>query len=77
MADDDEEARKARAASLREKIASLKSNQTNAAERSEDDSETDNSGPDSDEQAAEEEAPSGESPREFVHRRMRELDKKT
>jgi hypothetical protein len=75
MADDDEEARKARAASLREKIASLKPDQTKAVEGSEDDSETDNSG--IDEQAAEEEAPSGESPREFVHRRMRELDKKT
>jgi hypothetical protein len=77
MADDNEEARKARAASLREKIASLKPDQTKAVEGSEDDSETDNSGPDINEQAAEEEAPSGESPREFVHRRMRELDKKT
>jgi len=76
MADDDEAARKARAASLRQQIASLKPNQTKAVEPSEDDSEADSSGPDKNEQAEEEEAPLGESPREFVRRRMRELDNK-
>jgi hypothetical protein len=68
MADDDEAARKARAESLRQRIASLKSDQTASEEVSEDDSETDSNG---------EEAPLGESPREFIHRKMRELDNKT
>ena len=77
MADDDEAARKARAESLRQQIASLKPNQTNAVEESEDDSEPDGSDSRSEKQAADKETPSDESPREFVHRRMRELDNKT
>lgn len=73
MAVDDEAARKARAASLRERIASLKSGKTNPVEAAENDSESVSAGPD---EAMDEEAPSGESPREFVHRRMKELDNK-
>jgi hypothetical protein len=68
MADDDEAGRKAKAESLRQRIASLKPNQTASDEVSEDDSETDSSG---------KEAPLGESPREFINRKMRELDNKT
>lgn len=77
MADDDEAARKARAEALRQQIASLKPNQTKAVEESEDDSEPDSSDHGSEKQAADKEAPSGESPREFVQRKMRELDNKT
>jgi len=72
MADDDEAARKARADSLRQRIASLKPNQVKPDDASDNDSETDalnENGPD--------EAPLGESPREFVQRKMRELDNKT
>ena len=74
MADDDEAARKARAESLRRQIANLKSGRTNPVEASENDSESESNGP---EKTVDKDAPSGESPREFVHRRMRELDDKT
>lgn len=75
MADDDEAARKARADSLRQRIASLKPNQVKPDEASDNDSETDNSG--LDKHGPDQEAPLGESPREFVQRKMRELDNKT
>lgn len=77
MADDDEAARKARAESLRQQIASLRPGQTKAVEESEDDSEADSNSSGSEKQAADKEALAGESPREFVQRRMRELDNKT
>lgn len=75
MADDDEAARKARADSLRQRIASLKPNQTKPDSVSASDSETDSSDLDKDE--LDQKAPLGESPREFVQRKMRELDNKT
>jgi hypothetical protein len=72
MVEDDEAARKERAAALRERIARLKPNQTQPVDGLEGDSETD------DEQARTgEENPAGESPRELIQRRMRELDNKT
>jgi hypothetical protein len=74
MADDDEAARKARADSLRQRIASLKPNQVKPDEASDNDSETDSSGLN---ENGPDEAPLGESPREFVQRKMRELDNKT
>jgi hypothetical protein len=77
MADDDEAARNARAESLRQQISSLSPGQTKAVGESEDDSETDSCGSVSEKQAADKEAHPGESPREFVQRRMRELDNKT
>lgn len=77
MADVDEAARKARAESLRQQIASLRPSQTKADEVSAGDSEPDSSDPGCEKQAANQEAPAGESPREFVQRRMRELDNKT
>ena len=70
---DDEAARKARAESLRQKIASLKSGQTDPVEASENESESESGGHDT---TVDKETPSGESPREFINRRMRELDNK-
>ena len=74
MADDDEAARKARADSLRQQIESLKPNQPKFGQTSQEDSATDAGATDLERPAADEETP-GESPREFVQRRMRELDK--
>ena len=76
MADDDEAARKARADSLRQQMASLKLNQTKPAQPAEEDSETDSGVSDLKKNATNKETPAKESPREFVHRRMRELEKK-
>jgi hypothetical protein len=73
MANDDEAARRARADSLRQRIATLKSGHT-AAKVPESDSEA--SGRSSEIKPADETAPLGESPREFVQRKMRELDRK-
>ncbi len=75
MADDDEAARKARAEYLRQRIAGLKTNQTKPDEVSDSDPETDSSS--LDKNGPDQEAPLGESPREFVQRKMRELDNKT
>lgn len=61
---DDEEARRARAASLRERIARLKSPNEGGGEAG-DDSETHSTHADT---------PKHESPRDFIHRRMRELE---
>jgi hypothetical protein len=71
MANDDESERVARAAALRQRIAALKSD--HEAEGGKDDSRVANGG--SDEKANDEVARPGESPREFIHRRMRELDR--
>ena len=72
MGNDDEAARRARASALRQRIASLKSGETKP-EHSEDQSKT--QGPGSNEKPGVETTPLGESPREFVHRKMRELDR--
>jgi hypothetical protein len=72
MANDDEAARRARANALRQRIAALKPGQTRP-EDSEDESKT--QGPGSNEKPGDETTPLGESPREFVNRRMRELDR--
>jgi hypothetical protein len=74
MADDDEAARRARAAALRQRIAGLKPGRTNPTQASENESESDQTDPG---ETVDQEALPGESPREFIHRRMRELDKKT
>jgi hypothetical protein len=66
MSQDDEAARKSRAESLRKRITDLKNEQDEAAEGDEEKSEA------SDSQGK---ARSGGSPREFIHKRMRELDK--
>jgi hypothetical protein len=73
MATDDEAARRARAEGLRQKIAGIKSDQKTQPEVSEDDSET--SGTQSEQKPGDETARPAETPREFVHRRMRELDR--
>ena len=75
MADDDEAARKERAAALRQRIASLKPH-PKPVEISEDDSEADSRDAADNRDAVDREAPSDESPREFVQRRMRELNNK-
>ena len=72
MAKDDEAARRARANALRQRIAALKSDQTSPKD-SEDDSESRDSV--TGQKPGEKTAPVDESPREFVHRRMRELDR--
>jgi hypothetical protein len=63
MANDDEQARKARAEKLRKEIARLRNPKADDRKKSEkeDDADTGSS--------------AHESPREFVHRRMRELNK--
>jgi hypothetical protein len=73
---DDEEARRARAARLRERIARLKSpDEGQAGGEAGDDSATQSprGGTPAEESPAE--SPKSESPRDFIHRRMRELDK--
>jgi hypothetical protein len=72
MAKDDEAARLARARALRKRIAALKSGQTRL-EVSENDTKTPNRG--SDQKPGDDTTPLDESPREFVRRRMRELDR--
>ena len=72
MAKDDEAARLARARALRKRIAALKSGQTRL-EVSENDTKTLNRG--SDQKPDDDTTPLDESPREFVRRRMRELDR--
>ncbi|HEV7799371.1 MAG TPA: hypothetical protein VGO73_14530 [Pyrinomonadaceae bacterium] len=71
MANDDEAARLAKANAVRERIAALKSGQAKP-EDSENDSKT--SSPLNDPKPANDTTPVNERPREFVHRRMRELD---
>jgi len=75
MTDDDEAARKARAEDLREKIASLTSGETKDVEVSADDSEAESSDATKDEHLTNKETPSDVSPREFIQRRMRELNR--
>ena len=65
---DDEAARKARAESIRERISGI----TNKPEAQEGGGKTGSSG----DATSEEQHPSGENPREFIHRRMHELDEK-
>jgi hypothetical protein len=72
MANDDEAARLARARALRKRIAALKSGQTRL-EVSENDTKTPSRR--SDQKPGDDTTPLDESPREFVHRRMRELDR--
>lgn len=72
MANDDEATRLARANAIRERIGALKSGQAKP-EDSENDSKT--SSPLSDQKPANDTTPVNESPREFIHRRMRELDR--
>lgn len=72
MTNDDEAARRAKAEALRQRIARLKSGQKQS-ESAADDSEAANTG--SEHKRDDEAAPLGESPREFVQRKMRELDR--
>lgn len=72
MAIDDDAARRARAEGLRQRIAALKSGQATPAIAADD---SKSSAVDSNQKADDETIPSNESPREFVHRRMRELDR--
>lgn len=71
---DDEESRKARAASLRARISQLKSSSTEAARES-DDSEAKPSPAETPNEESRSQPHEHESPREFIHRRMHELDK--
>ena len=71
MANDDEAARRARAAALRQRITALKSTEKKS-EASEKDSRTQGSG--SKKKKTDDDATPAESPREFIDRRMRELD---
>jgi hypothetical protein len=75
MADDDEAARKARAEDLRQRIADLTSGETKAVQVSVDDSEAESSDATDDTQLANKETPLDVSPREFIQRRMRELNR--
>lgn len=68
MTNDDEAARRARADGLRQRIAAIKSGAKPREVAG--DSETSQTAGDE-----EETAPLGESPREFVQRKMRELDR--
>jgi hypothetical protein len=70
---DDEEARRAKAARLRERIAHLKSSSTEAAHES-DEHETEVEREETPAEESREQSHEHESPREFIHRRMRELD---
>jgi hypothetical protein len=70
---DDEEARRARAASLRERIARLKSPNEGGGEAG-DDSETNSTHAETPNEDAHADSPKHESPRDFIHRRMRELE---
>jgi hypothetical protein len=71
---DDEEARRAKAASLRERIARLKSPTEGGGGEAGDDSETQPPPGETPPEGSRAEAPKGESPRDFIHRRMREMD---
>lgn len=71
---DDEEARRAKAQSLRERIARLRSPGERAGGEADDDSETQSSPGEATNERAPADAPKHESPRDFIHRRMRELD---
>jgi hypothetical protein len=69
----DEEARKAKAASLRSYIDRLKS--PGAAATSDDDSETQSQPANTPNEEPRAPSSKSESPRDFIHRRMHELDK--
>jgi hypothetical protein len=69
---DDDAARRARAEGLRQRIATLKSGQTAPAIAADDSNSAAVNGK---QKTDDETTPSDESPREFVHRRMRELDR--
>lgn len=72
---DDEEARRAKAQSLRERIARLRSpGESRAGGEADDDSETQSPPGEVTNEHAPADAPKHESPRDFIHRRMRELD---
>jgi hypothetical protein len=75
MANDDEAARKERAESLRKRIGELVSSTTEPEAALPGDSEINTGDLVSDEKHADKEAPSDQNPREFIHRRMRELDR--
>ena len=72
MAHDDEAARRARADSLRQRIAALKTGQTGPEVATD---EANTSGPLGKQKTDEETRSPAESPREFVQRKMRELDR--
>ena len=72
MTNDDEAGRRAKAEALRQRIARLKSGQKQSENEGED-SEAANAG--SEHKRDDDAAPLGESPREFVQRKMRELDR--
>jgi hypothetical protein len=74
MAHDDEAARKARAEQLRRQILNLKSGDAEAVETSEDKSEAESNAK-KDKHLTDKEAPQPVSPRDFIHRRMRELER--
>ena len=70
---DDEETRRAKAASLRERIARLKSPNEGGGETG-DDSATHSTHGEAPNEGARPDSPQHESPRDFIHRRMRELE---
>ncbi len=70
---DDEEARRARAAGLRERIARLKSPNEGGGEAG-DDSGTHSTHAEAPNEGARADSSEHESPRDFIHRRMRELE---
>ena len=72
MAKDDEAARIARANELRNRIAGLASGQL----KPEDSKAGDKSSRKSAKRTADDDPPAAENPREFIERRMRELDRK-
>ncbi len=72
MTNDEEEARRVRADALRQRIAALKSGES-TRETSDDDSKI--HGSENNRKRGDEKNLQGESPREFVQRRMRELDR--
>jgi hypothetical protein len=74
MADDDEAARKARAEQLRRQIANLKSGDAEVLDTSEDESEAESNGAKK-KHLTDKEARLGVNPRDFIHRRMRELER--
>jgi hypothetical protein len=72
MKDDDEAARRARADALRQRIAALKPGLRHSETAAED---SESPGSRRDKKPGDEATPEGESPREFVNRKMRELDR--
>jgi hypothetical protein len=72
MANDDEAGRRARADSLRQRIAALKTGRTGPEVAAD---EADTSGPLGKRKTDHETISPAESPREFVQRKMRELDR--